>query len=102
MVKYWNKGFIEMKFDQFMMNLFDLFVKYFRSKETLSWYIEFSLGIDDKIDSMQDKIWELEDKIHDQDIEIDHLDYHLIDSEEKLKEAYKKISFYEYKEDEEA
>ena len=95
MIKYWNKGFIRMKFDQFMMRLFDRLVKYFRSSETLSWYPEFSIGVDDKIDSMNEKRWELEDKIHDQDREIDKLYYYIIDLEERLDKAEERLYWYE-------
>lgn len=95
MVKYWNKSFIRMKFDQFMMRLFDRLVKYFRSSETLSWYPEFSIGVDDKIDSMYEKKWELEEKIHDKDLEIDHLNYHITDLIERLNEAEERLYLYE-------
>lgn len=65
------KRFIGMKYEQWLMRLFDWVVE--RLNKTMPWYPSFSIGADKKIEELEKQVWDLEDEIA-----------HLIDVNENL------------------
>lgn len=59
------KSFIRMKYEQFMMRLFDWIVEKFRNNERLKWYVSYSLGYDEEIKKWEDVAQELEYQLED-------------------------------------
>lgn len=80
------KGYFRMKYEQFLMRLFDKIVNLI-SKTRVAWYPEDQIK--------KDQIEQLEDRIHDLESENDKMFYHLIVAEERVEELSKKLYYYE-------
>jgi len=80
------KGYFRMKYEQFLMRLFDKIVNLI-SKTRVAWYPEDQIK--------KDQIEQLEDRIHDLESENDKMFYYLTVAEERVEELSKKLYYYE-------
>lgn len=83
------KGYLLMKWEQFLMRLFDKFLQYL-STTRLDWYPKHVLCYD------------LEEKIHNLEVNLDEAEILLIEKDEQIESLVNKLYFYEpWEEDEE-
>lgn len=93
------KSFLRMKYEQFLMRLFDRILKAMR-KTNVDWYPKHVLckDLEEKIRKKDLEICDLWDQIHDRDVENDHLNYQLLFLDDRVEGLEKKLDKYENEE----
>lgn len=81
------KLYLKMKYEMFMMGLFDWIVGIMKANDRLSWYIDFATGSDIKIHDLELKIDSYEDQLMQKDERIDELEDALYYFHEPLGES---------------
>lgn len=89
------KSYLRMKYEMFLMNLYDFVVKLL-SKTGFDWYPKEPYQ--DEIDKLQDKVWELEDKLMDTKMEyereFDSYEYWYEVQEDQIERLWQWLEFY--------
>lgn len=88
-------SYLRMKYEMFLMNLYDFVVKLL-SKTGFDWYPKEPYQ--DEIDKLQDKVWELEDKLMDTKMEyerqFDSYEYWYEAQEDQIERLWQWLEFY--------
>ena len=89
------RSYLRMKYEMFLMNLYDFVVKLL-SKTRCDWYPKEPYQ--DEIDKLQDKVWELEDKLMETEMEYERefnsYEYWYEVQEDQIERLWQWLKFY--------